>query len=90
MVSQVSQRGQITIDRAVREKLGVQPGMVAYQRVVDGRLEVIFLPAPHRRSQFGAFHREGEAPKVTTSEELEQAVMEAIDEAQQNEEGGRG
>lgn len=82
MVSQVSRRGQITIDRAAREKLGVEAGMIAYQRVVNGRLEVIFLPAPHRRSLFGVFHREGEAPKVVTREDIGKAVREAIAEEQ--------
>ncbi len=80
MAYQVSDRGQITIDRDAREKLGVRPGMIAYQRVVDGHLEVIFLPAPHRRSLYGALHREGQEPKVTTAKELEEAVMQAIAE----------
>ena len=78
MSSQVSERGQITIDRSIRKELGVQPGMVAYQRIVDGHLEITFLPAPHRRSLYGIFHRPGEPPLVTTSDQLEEAVMEAI------------
>jgi len=80
MASRVSERGQITIDRAVRKQLGVQPGMVAHQRVVDGRLEVVFLPAPHRRSLYGALRQEGEPPQVTDGDRLEAAVMEAIAE----------
>ncbi|MDP2935878.1 MAG: AbrB/MazE/SpoVT family DNA-binding domain-containing protein [Dehalococcoidia bacterium] len=82
MASQVSERGQITIDRELREKLGVRPGMVAYQRLVAGRLEVVFLPGPHRRSLYGSLHREGEEPKVITGDDLEEAVMEAIAEEQ--------
>lgn len=82
MASQVSEWGQITIDRAAREQLGVRPGMVAYQRVVSGRLEVVFLPAPHRRSLYGVLHRDGEQPLVTTSDDLEEAVMEAVVEDQ--------
>lgn len=82
MASRVSERGQITIDHACRRLLGVQPGMLAYQRIVDGHLEVIFLPPPHRRSLFGALHRDGEPPLVTTAEQLEQAVMEAVAEKQ--------
>lgn len=79
--SQVSDRGQITIDKSIRKRLDVKPGMIAYQRVVEGwKLEIIFLPAPHRRSQFGAFYREGEPPGPMTGEELEEAVMEAIAE----------
>jgi bifunctional DNA-binding transcriptional regulator/antitoxin component of YhaV-PrlF toxin-antitoxin module len=35
--SRVSESGQITIDRDIRKKLGVEPGMIAYQRVVAGR-----------------------------------------------------
>lgn len=82
MASQVSERGQITIDRAAREQLGVRPGMVAYQRVVSGHLEVIFLPAPHHRSLYGVFHEEDEQTKIRTAEELEEAVMEAVAEEQ--------
>ncbi len=82
MPSQVSERGQITIDRAAREQLGVRPGMIAYQRVVSGHLEVVFLPAPHRRSLYGVFHRPGERDKARTPEEIEEAVMEAVAEEQ--------
>lgn len=82
MASAVSDRGQITIDLKARRQLGVEPGMIAYQRVVNGRLEVIFLPAPHRRSLAGALHRRDERPKVLTGAELEDAVMESVAEEQ--------
>lgn len=85
MTSRVDRRDRITIDRAAREALGVAPGMLAYQRVVAGRLEVLFLPGPHRRSLYGALHREGEPPRVLTGDQLEEAVMEAI--AAEQEEG---
>ena len=78
MASQVSERGQITIDRAIRKQLGVQPGMIAFQRVVAERLEVVFLPAPHRNSLYGVLRQAGEEPKVVTAQQLEEAVMEAI------------
>lgn len=90
MASQVSNRGQITIDRAARRQLGIQPGMLAYQRGVNGRLEVIFLPASHRRSLLGVFHRQGETPKVTTNAALEEAVMEAIAEEHARPDHGDG
>src|SRR3990172_4265131 len=82
LTSRVSERGQITIDRSARKELGIRPGMIAYQRVVSGRLEVFFLPAAHRRSLCGVLHREGEPVKVRNGEELEEAVMEAIAEEQ--------
>ncbi len=84
MTSRVDKRWRITINHAVREQLGIRPGMVAHQRVVAGRLEVVFLPASHRHSLYGVLHREGEQPQVTSGEELEAAVMEAIAQEQEH------
>jgi bifunctional DNA-binding transcriptional regulator/antitoxin component of YhaV-PrlF toxin-antitoxin module len=78
MSTQVTTRGQITIDRAVRRELGVEPGMVAHQRVVDGRLEVLFLPSPHRRSLAGVLRDRAGAASTRSNEEIEQAVQEAV------------
>ena len=50
----VGSRGQVTIDKAIRDRLGVKPKDVAVQRVVDGNVVISFLPAPHRRSFRGA------------------------------------
>ena len=90
MTSRVSERGQITIDRTVRSQLGIQPGMVAYQRVVAGHLEVIFLPEPHRKSLYGVFHQETEQPQTITADELEEAVMEALAAEQEQTQAGHG
>ena len=48
----VGERGQITIEREIREKLGVRPRDIAVQRVQDGRLVVEFVRPhePHMRS----------------------------------------
>ena len=53
MISSVTTRGQITIDRQARRALSVQPGMLAVQVVAQDHLEVYFIPARHRRSLFG-------------------------------------
>ncbi len=52
--SKVGDRGQVTIEKQIREELGVYAGDQAVQRVEDGRLIVEFVPAPHRRSLAGA------------------------------------
>jgi len=52
--------------------------MIAHQRLVGDRLEVELLPAPHKRSLFGAPCQEHEPPLVVVDEEMEEAVMEAI------------
>ena len=45
MTNKVGERYQITIDKAVREKLGIQPGDQAVEWVEDGRLVIGFLPS---------------------------------------------
>lgn len=54
MPTTVGERGQITIEKHVREELGVYAGDLAIQRVEDGRLIVEFVPAPHSRSLSGS------------------------------------
>lgn len=54
MASRVGERGQITIERAIREELGIYAGDEAVQRVEDGRLIVEIVPGRHRRSLAGA------------------------------------
>jgi AbrB family looped-hinge helix DNA binding protein len=54
MASTVGERGQITIEKGIREELGVYAGDVAIQRVEEGRVVIEFVPAPHRRSLAGA------------------------------------
>jgi bifunctional DNA-binding transcriptional regulator/antitoxin component of YhaV-PrlF toxin-antitoxin module len=82
MASRVSDRGQITIDRSLRNQLGIRPGMVAHQRVVNGHLEIVFLPEPHSRSLYGVFRRDGETLGAMSPDELEEAVMAAVAEEQ--------
>jgi len=53
MTSTVGERGQVTIEKAIREELGVYAGDVAVQRVEGRRVVIEFVPAPHRRSLAG-------------------------------------
>lgn len=80
MTSQVSTRGQITINRVARKQLGVCPGMIAYQRVVNDHLEVYFLPGPHNKSLFGVFAGEARGLEPLTGEQMEEAVREVVAE----------
>jgi len=79
----VSERGTITIDKAIRKQLGVKPGMVAYQRAVDGHLEVFVLPHIPQELLSGFFHEEGAPPGPMTGAELEKVVSEAVAEKYQ-------
>ncbi|MEO7296818.1 MAG: AbrB/MazE/SpoVT family DNA-binding domain-containing protein, partial [Candidatus Limnocylindria bacterium] len=44
MVSRVGERGQITIEKAIREELGIYAGDDAVQRVEDGRIVIEVVP----------------------------------------------
>jgi AbrB family looped-hinge helix DNA binding protein len=61
LATRVGERGQVTIEKQIREELGVYAGDQAIQRVEDGKLVVEFVPAPHNRSLAGAL-----GDKVTT------------------------
>ncbi len=62
MASIVGQKGQIVINKDIRERLGVKPGWIALQRLVDGHVEIFFVPPEHDQSLKGCL-----AAYITTS-----------------------
>ncbi len=54
MLYSVGQKGQIVVAKEIRERLGVEPGWVAIQRLVDDHVEVYFVPPAHKKSLKGA------------------------------------
>jgi bifunctional DNA-binding transcriptional regulator/antitoxin component of YhaV-PrlF toxin-antitoxin module len=73
MANVVGDRYQITIDKRVRDQLGVQPGDLAIEAVEEGRLVVTFVPRPHRESLLGALRKPGTAP-IRDWQELKDAA----------------
>lgn len=75
----VGTKGQVVIDREIREDLGIKPGFVAVQRRVGNHVEMRFYPAEHNRSLRGIL-----ADAVTREAEPEdwgkirQAAWEAV------------
>ena len=63
MSNVVGERFQITIDKKVREQLGIEPGDRAVEWVEDGRLVVYFMPKPHSRSLLGILKVPGQEPR---------------------------
>ena len=49
----VGPKGQVVIEKEIRERLGVEPGWLTVQRAVDGHVEIYFVPPPHNRSLKG-------------------------------------
>ncbi len=54
MASRVGDRGQITIEKAIREELGIYAGDETFQRVEGGRIVIEVVPGRHRRSLAGS------------------------------------
>ena len=50
----VGSKGQIVISKEIRDRLGVEPGWLALQRLVDDHVEIHFLPPPHTKSLLGS------------------------------------
>jgi AbrB family looped-hinge helix DNA binding protein len=66
MPSRVGERGQITIEKSIREELGIYAGDEAVQRVEDGRLVIEVVPGRHQRSLAGIL--KGKAGRVPDDE----------------------
>jgi AbrB family looped-hinge helix DNA binding protein len=49
----VGPKGQVVIEKEIRDELGVGPGWLTIQRVVDGHVEVYFVPPEHNYSLKG-------------------------------------
>jgi bifunctional DNA-binding transcriptional regulator/antitoxin component of YhaV-PrlF toxin-antitoxin module len=78
----VGEKGQLVIEKPIREALGIQPGFVALQSVVGDHVEIRFYPPEHRRSLRG---RLAEYARRSVSEEQwadarEQAWADAVRE----------
>ena len=54
MTSKVGTKGQVVIEKGLRERLGVEPGHFAVQRIVGDHVEIRFHPPEHDRSLRGA------------------------------------
>jgi bifunctional DNA-binding transcriptional regulator/antitoxin component of YhaV-PrlF toxin-antitoxin module len=50
----VGHKGQVVIAKEIRDRLGVEPGWLALQRLVGDHVELYFLPPEHRESLKGS------------------------------------
>jgi bifunctional DNA-binding transcriptional regulator/antitoxin component of YhaV-PrlF toxin-antitoxin module len=80
--SVVGIKGQVTIEKRIREALGVQPGWRALQRLEGDRVVIEFLPPRHRRSLAGALEH-ATSVRIPTEAEFQEAVERAWEEAAQ-------
>ena len=49
----VGTKGQVVIAKEIRKQLGIEPGWLTVQRLVDGHVQIYFVPPEHSRSLKG-------------------------------------
>ena len=54
MANKVGGKGQVVIDKEIRDRLGIGPGWLAIQRLVDDHVEIYFVTPEHNRSLAGS------------------------------------
>ena len=79
MANLVGDNGQVVIEKPLRDALGVQPGSVAVQTLVDDHVEIRFYPPEHNRSLKGVFKKY--VTRSISTEELREAREKAWGEA---------
>ena len=78
MTSRVGERGQITIEKAIREELGIYAGDETVQRVEHGQIVIEIVPGRHRRSLAGVLRdKVGRTPSDESWEALRDAAWSA-------------
>ena len=80
MTSRVGERGQITIEKAIREELAIYAGDETIQRVENGRIVIDVVPGRHRRSLAGSLRDKiGRTPADESWDALRDAASRTPD-----------
>ena len=57
MANKVGTKGQVVIEKQIRDRLGIGPGWIALQRLVDDHVEIYFVGPEHNRSLLGSLKK---------------------------------
>lgn len=80
MAVTVGTKGQIVINKEIRDRLGIEPRWIALQRIVGDHVEIYFLPPEHNKSLLGCLEKQVKV-HLKTDEELNKAREKAWETA---------
>lgn len=78
MASKVGAKGNIVIDKEIRDRLGIEAGWEAVQLLRDGYVEIYFLPPVEPGGSAGRLSQGGNTSRLETAEGFRQAREEAL------------
>lgn len=87
MAHRIGTKGQVVIAKEIRDELGIGPGWETIQRVVDGRVELTFVPPVSAASRLGSLAR---YTSVRLSDEELRAARERVATELAREQAGAG
>ena len=76
MANVVGQKGQVVIEKEIRNRLGLEPGWIALQRLAGDHVELFFVPPKHRKSLKGSLAGHTKV-SIPAGNEWQEAVAEA-------------
>ena len=88
-MNKVGTKGQVVIEKEIRDRLGIGPGWIALQRLVDNHVEIQFVGPEHNRSLMGSLKKYAKFaidPDADWNQIREYAWSEAVKERMKNQE----
>jgi AbrB family looped-hinge helix DNA binding protein len=70
----VGSKGQIVIEKSIRDRLGIDAGTQAVQRLVDDHVEIYFVPSAREQSLKGVLK-----PHIGNSYKTEEELRNAME-----------